>query len=1249
MDFYQIKEEHRKGTVDIYPDFVVGRSRDIMIRGKSFYAVWDEDAGLWSRDEYDVQRLIDKELHQYQVELSSKTDSNVRVKWMRDFSSNTWINFRKYLYNMSDNYKELDERLTFSNTEVKKTDYVSKRVPYPLEEGSIDSFEELISTLYDPEERDKLEWAIGSIVAGDSRELQKFIVLYGESGSGKSTIIKVIEQLFEGYYATFDAKALTSSSNAFSTEAFRDNPLVAIQHDGDLSRIEDNTKLNSITSHEVMTINEKYKPSYSSTIDSFLIVGTNKPVKITDAKSGIIRRLIDVRPSGRKIHHKRYFNLMNQIRFELGAIAHHCLEKYRDMGKNYYNNYIPMSMIMETDIFFNFVEDSYFVFREQDGVSLTQAYQMYKEFCDETLLEFKMPRHKFRDELRSYFEEFTERTRINGSQVRNYYSGFKHEKFSLEQEPVVDDILPSVTVDKTVSLFDELRQHCHAQYAGPNDIPKFKWDNVSTTLKDLDTKQVHYVKLPENHIVIDFDIRGEDGSKSLDKNLEAASKWPPTYTELSKSGKGVHLHYIYDGDTSRLSRVYDDDIEVKVFTGNSSLRRRLTLCNDIPLATINSGLPLKGEKMIDFDVVKSEKGLRSLIKRNLNKEIHPATKPSIDFIFKILSDAHKSGLKYDVTDMRPAVLLFATNSTNQANYCVKLVNEMKFSSHEEEWLTQINEPTRQYSSEDIYFYDVEVFPNLLLLGYKKMGDPNKTYIFQPTPEQIEPILQLRLVGHNVRRYDNHILYARYIGYSIEQIYNLSRRIINDKSRSAFFREAYNISYGDTYDFSRDKKGLKKWEIDLGLKHHELGLKWDEPVPEELWPKVAEYNGDDLDASEAVFKHLEADWKARLILSELSGLSPNHTDQQHAAKIMFGDDRRPQQKFVYTDLSKDFPGYVFNMGKSTYKGHETGEGGFVWAKHGMYSNVALLDVESMHPTSAIVLNAFGPYTKNLEEILKARLDIKHGELDKAKKALGGILTKFLDGDTKGLSNALKIFLNIIYGLSSASFDNKFRDPRNKDNIIAKRGALFMVDLLEALQEKGIEVCHIKTDSVKLPNATEKDIQFVKDFGKKYGYKFEHETTYEKMCLVNDSVFVAKDKDGWVAVGKQFQVPYVFKTMFSKEPLVERDYMESFQVSTALYLDMNENLKEDEHDYRFVGRIGAFTPVKTGQGGGILLREKKDGGYSFAQKSKGYRWLEYQSIEGSTDISEIVDLDYYNKMVDEAYSALSKFGDVGQFLD
>ena len=1247
MDFFQIKERSTKrGVLEIYPDFRVCRSKDLMIRGKGFYAIWDYEKKIWSTDEYDVQKLVDKKLMEYRETVKGRTDDQIYVKLMSDFSSGSWQEFRKYMVNLSDNSHQLDEELTFANTPSKKTDYISKRLPYPLEAGTYEAYDEIIGTLYDPEERAKLEWAIGAVVAGDAKDIQKFIVLYGDAGAGKSTILNIIQSLFDGYYTTFEAKALTSSSNAFATEAFKGNPLVAIQHDGDLSRIEDNSKLNSIISHEEMTMNEKYKPSYMARINSFLFMATNKPVKITDAKSGIIRRPIDVKPSGRKLPTNHYFALMQQIDFELGAIAQYCLETYREMGKNYYNSYKPLEMIFTTDIFFNFVEAHYHIFKEQDGVTLIQAYQMYKTYCDDSLIEFKLARHKFREELKNYFQDFAAMTRVDGTQTRNYYSGFLTEKFTniMDEE---DEVPNRLVLDSTESLLDDICSECPAQYATSSGVPMSKWDSVKTELQDMDTSKVHYVKVPLNHIVIDFDITDETGEKSLEKNLEAASKWPPTYAEFSKSEKGIHLHYIYDGDPETLSRIYEENIEIKVFVGNSSLRRKLSKCNTIPITTINSGLPLKGAKMINFEAVKSEKSLRNLINRNIEKEIHPGTKPSIDFIHKILSDAYGSDLKYDLTDMRPRILAFANNSSNQAEYCVRLVSQMKFKSEDG------SEAIEDYDCEEIAFFDVEVYPNLLLVVWKMRGEGKTPVVMvNPTALEVEEIFKLKLTGFNCRRYDNHILYARYMGYNNKQIYDLSQKIISN-SRNGLFREAYNISYTDIYDFSAKKQSLKKFQIELGLNHKEMSLSWDEPVPEEKWPQVIEYCINDVITTEQVFEARYQDFVARQILADLSGLTVNDTTQRLAAKIIFGNDHRPQDKFEYTDLGEMFPGYTFDFGKSEYRGEDPKEGGYVYAEPGMYGNVALLDVESMHPSSAILLNAFGPYTARYEEMKEARLAIKHGEIEKAKVALGGVLAKYLvnTDDIKDLDTALKIVINIVYGLSSAKFDNKFKDPRNVDNIIAKRGALFMIDLKHAVQEQGFTVAHIKTDSIKIPDATPEIIDFVIKFGKEYGYVFEHECTFDKFCLVNDAVYIAKvrDREGggeWDATGTQFADPIVYKTLFTKEPIVFDDKVESKSVTTALYLDMNEHLEEGEHNYHFIGKAGAFCPIKPGRGGGLLMREK-DGKYNAASGTKGFRWLESELVR-ELDKEDDIDMTLFTDRVDKAIDTINKFGDFEWFV-
>ena len=1332
IDFLMISTRSTKrGVIEIYPKFIIKKSSDLMIRGGDFYAIWLEDRGLWSTDEQDALQLIDRELDRYAEENRKNFDSSVKVLHMWDSESGMIDSWHKYCQKqMRDSFHMLDEKLIFSNTPTNKKDYASKKLKYPLEEGTINAYDKLMSTLYSETEREKIEWAIGSIVCGDSKKLQKFMVLYGAAGTGKSTVLNIIQQLFDGYYSVFDAKALGSSSNSFALEAFKSNPLVAIQHDGDLSRIEDNTRLNSLVSHELMTVNEKFKSTYANRFKCFLFMGTNKPVKITDAKSGLIRRLIDVSPSGDKLSPKEYKTVMKQIEFELGAIAYHCQNVYL-ANPGMYDDYIPVAMLGASNDFYNFIIDSYHVFKKEDGTTLKASWEMYKTYCDEAKVPFPFSQRIFKEELKNYFRDYKERFNLDdGTRVRSYYIGFRTEKF--EEQTISEKEEPEqklIEFKAQPSVFDKECADCPAQYATSSEIPTSKWEKVKTKLSSIDTSKLHYVKVPENHIVIDFDIPDKDGNKSFELNLKEASKWPPTYAELSKSGQGIHLHYIYAEDPAKLSRIYDDHIEVKVFNGKSSLRRKLTKCNNLPIATINSGLPLKGEKqVINFEGVKSEKGLRTQIKRNLNKEYHPATKPSIDFIYKILEDAYASDLHYDVTDMRNAVLAFAASSTHQADYCIKLVNKMQFKSADQSSGTK-NDDAK------LVFYDVEVFPNLFLVNWKIEGEGKPVVrMINPTSAEIEELMRFRLVGFNCRRYDNHILYARLMGYTNEQLFSLSNRIING-SANCFFGEAYNVSYTDVYDFCSKKQSLKKWEIELGIHHQELGLPWDQPVPEEMWTKVAEYCDNDVIATEAVFNARKADFTARQILADVAGMTVNDTTNSLTTKIIFGNNRKPQDQFNYrfmgdvtpdcepwtitedmvlydhlgdenfTLFNKDgkpvFPGYTFEGGKSIYRGEEVGEGGYVYAEPGMYSNIALLDIASMHPSSIVAEELFGPeYTKRFNEILQARIAIKHKEFDKAKKMLNGALAKYLTDKAAAadLAQALKIAINSVYGLTSASFDHPFRDNRNKDNIVAKRGALFMVNLKHEVQRRGFTVAHIKTDSIKIPDATPEIIQFVMDYGKQYGYNFEHEATYDRMCLVNDAVYIAKYKDGkhageWTATGTQFQVPYVFKKLFSKEPIEFEDMCETKSVTSALYLDMNEGLpdvseleKELErivkrakefgvtmdlsgnsgdaeldplvkeiakgHNYHFIGKVGQFCPIKPGCGGGILLREtenKKTGekGYAAATGSKGFRWLESEMVRELGKENDI-DRTYYNNLVDEAVKSLSSYGDFERFV-
>lgn len=912
LDFLMVATRLTKsGVVEVYPKFIIKKSSDLMIRGSDFYAIWVEERKLWSTDEQDALQLIDRELDAYVEKNKDRLGPSLHVLHMWDAESGRIDAWHKYCQRqMRDSFHMLDEQLIFANTETTKTDFASHKLPYPLEDGEPKAWNKLVGTLYSEEERRKIEWAIGSIVNGDSKIIQKFLVLYGAAGTGKSTVLNVIQQLFDGYTSVFDARALGSASNSFALEAFKTNPLVAIQHDGDLSHIEDNTRINSLVSHEVMTVNEKFRSAYENRFKCFLFMGTNKPVKITDAKSGLIRRLIDVTPSGNKVSASEYKQLMKQISFELGAIAIHCRKVYED-NRELYDGYIPTSMMGASNDFYNFVIDSWYAFDKEDETTLQNAWEMYKTYCDDAKVAYPYSKRAFKEELRNYFREFVERdTQSDGQRVRNLYRGFRRDKFETKKEEAPKQEGPPnwlIFSDADYGKFDALCAGCLAQYAKDDGTPSVPWDKVTQDLRQLDPRKLHYVRVPIEHIVIDFDIPGPDGQKSLERNLEAASKWPPTYAELSKSGKGIHLHYIYTGDPTKLSRVYDDHIEVKVYNGKSSLRRMLTKANDLDISRISSGLPLKEEKpLINQTIVQTEKGIRTTILRSLNKEYEPhATKPSVDYILEILDRAYKSGLTYDVSDMRSAIMTFAASSTHQAEYCMRLVGRMRFKSKDLEEGAMVEPVPEHDDDKPIAFFDTEVMPNLFVLDWKKRGEKSPVVrMINPSPTDVQKLISMvRLVGFNCRKYDNHILYAHaFLRYTPEMLYCLSQKIVSG-AKDAMFPGAYDLSYTDVYDFASKKQSLKKWEIELGIHHQELGLPWDQPVPEELWMKVAEYCANDVIATEAVFEHLQSDFLAREILADVAGSNVNDTTNNLTTKIIFEGNKRPQGQFNYRDLSK----------------------------------------------------------------------------------------------------------------------------------------------------------------------------------------------------------------------------------------------------------------------------------------------------------------------------------------------------------
>ena len=1311
LDFVILEKDTKHKFIK--PTFSVTKRKDLMTKGGKFEAFYNDETGLWSTDLGELTELIDEKSKAKRDEIKEHLEEDYKIVAMDTYNSGILTSFNKYVKDAPNIFKTLDPKITFADQEVTRTDYCQHKLDYVMEEGDCSAWNKLVGTLYAPEERQKIEWAMGCLIAGDSRKLQKAVFIEGKPGKGKSTIFEIMQEMFPHYYGTFTAEQLGDDSDQFSLASLASNPLFAIDADAKLYNLTATNRINKVIGHDIMTINEKFKQQYDLRITTMLWMASNYHCKIDSSSSGLLRRILLITPTGITLPIEEYEECREKIRFEYGAIAYRCYSIYKELGFTYYNKYVDKRLLVESNEVYNFMKENYIEFSNSPYLTVNMLWTRYKQYLEESNTgNYKVKKIDFTNDIIGYFNEYTDKKYgaygvLEGFKTDMFeFSTYQEKKTGKTSLPDWLQLVEDISVDDNV--LNKLYSSCKAQEATVGDHPKQKWDEVTTTLSDIDTTKVHYVLPPEpNHIVIDFDLKDKDGNKNLDLNLEAAKTFPKTYAEVSKGGAGLHLHYIYDGDPSELASLYSENIEILSFKGKKALRRRLSLCNAVALTVLQVGqLPKKEDKKmpINTDIVVNEKALRTTIAKCINKKVHGDTTSNINFIYDILEKAYNSGEDYDVSDMYQAVLVFAKNSSKTKRGDLTNLHKVgkmhfrckRFEEALEDEAIATNSKGDFEEDAPIVFVDIEIFPNLFVVCWKKRGDNTRVQWINPTAEQIRSLFIFRLIGFNNRDYDNHILYAASNGYTVQALYNLSQNIINGSSevkKNSKFGEAYNLSYADCYDFASaaNKMSLKKWGIKLKKRHLENSYPWDQPVPEDKWNEIAEYCSNDVELTEAVFEELQGDFAARVILSKISGLTVNDTTNQHTTRILCGTKKNPQSEYIYTDLSKEFPGYEYNSfgfkeedyipgckiisGKSRYLGEDPGEGGYKIANYGYYENVGLLDIASMHPSSAIALNIFGDeITGRFKALVYGRVAVKHvREIgDNAYKDALDILGKLGDNVagvieeyyregiesgtpmkklTKQLADALKTAINSVYGLTSAAFPNKLKDPRNKDNIVAKRGALFMLTLKHKLMDMGVTIVHISTDSIKIANITPEIIEFVSDFGKQYGYTFEHEATYSKMCIVNDAVYIAEEvvADGqpcepfWTATGKQFQVPYVFKTLFSHEEIEFDDLCETMSTTSALYLD--------DH---FVGRVGEFTPVIEEANGCELLRlsgvdENGNNKFAAATGSKGYLWLESEMVRSIfADPMSVVDMSYYQKLADKAVEAIEEYVPFNKFV-
>ena len=189
----------------------------------------------------------------------------------------------------------------------------------------------------------------------------------------------------------------------------------------------------------------------------------------------------------------------------------------------YYDDYQPTMMMGASNDFYNYILEMYTTFAAEEGVTLKSAWESYKNYCDDARVTFPLSQRLFKEEMRNYFEEYLDRfTLMDGTRVRSFFRAFKVDKMEDSVRVIkkpVETSVRKIDFNSTVSIFDTECADCPSQYATDEGRPMKKWANVTTKLSDISTDKLHYVKVPDNHIVIDFVITDETGNKSFESNL----------------------------------------------------------------------------------------------------------------------------------------------------------------------------------------------------------------------------------------------------------------------------------------------------------------------------------------------------------------------------------------------------------------------------------------------------------------------------------------------------------------------------------------------------------------------------------------------------------------------------------------------------------------------------------------------------------------------------------------------------------
>lgn len=139
---------------------------------------------------------------------------------------------------------------------------------------------------------DPLEWydclqALSSILLIRSQRIEKAFFFLGSGGNGKSTIMKVLDNIFQSYIAHVDM--LDLQKDGFSKTALVDKLANSFSEISKMKQ-KDISVFKAIASGDTQSINSKFKDRFDSVIKVIQFYSSNQMPEIEDVNEGFIRR-----------------------------------------------------------------------------------------------------------------------------------------------------------------------------------------------------------------------------------------------------------------------------------------------------------------------------------------------------------------------------------------------------------------------------------------------------------------------------------------------------------------------------------------------------------------------------------------------------------------------------------------------------------------------------------------------------------------------------------------------------------------------------------------------------------------------------------------------------------------------------------------------------------------------------------------------------------------------------------------------